>query len=465
MFSIGNSSFIDQLLFEYDSNQKLINKNTSQSLDSRTQQLFYTTAAKQPTPAIGKVAKKQKIPPNPPKVYPEPHISVPESQQAQLQGQTCLDLALSAFKQRLDLTIKGQDCIPKYDLLGELYLQGILQSAPGLHLFIVAKGEEMCLANFIGTTVFANGMKRAWQKALQDPTNHERLLVRYIELLQDAYQLKLPDRKFNNHALRAVLSLLTEFPEKLICDGFRPSKTIFTDGATRKAGHAAYLHLKNILNESSALQAISAATKEALYLLRDTEPNSLGQNHYAARHLCETLQKVQTACADMNHKVLAHELKWSLYLFPIEKGKPYCIVIYHAFYVFVSRLCAISLEESKTSQFPDLSLDQFFNFISNFREMATVIKNKEHLYTQANPLSCNKTVVIQADALDAFTKEDFDLLFSLPLRSYYLYGHDQTVPQEWQKLLSFLPKIAHEAKSHSPQEPLPFHALFTETIS
>lgn len=452
MTSIREHSFIDQLLFEYNSNQNILNKTSQQQ-------------AQAPPPL--KTTKKKTQPVVTSRVdFSQLHFCVPETQKDKFAKESAanpVERALSAYRQGLDLTISCPSPEPKYALISELYVQSLLHAAgPGLHLFLVSNDDSHPLGHWLGTTVFTNGLKRAWGQVLQDETNHEMLMNDYLNLLKHTLTLRLPDRKTNAHALHAVLGLIPRFSQKVFFEKFNSKTKLFTEAATRQVSRATSLSLKEHIGEKQVLEKLSLAIDETLVFFPQNILESSRQNQSVFEQLHTLLQKMRALIASHDVEALWKSLDWYLCFFRLNYVDDSFVKFYQIYYLFIGKLCAIVPKPHQDLKEDPIPKKDFSPFLLRLSETATVIEGVDQLYKQINPQTTNKTVILSSFIFGKLDSQQLDRLFSLPLRSFILYGHDVREYQEWQKLKAFIPKILQEAKHHYPQEPTPLHAIFAD---
>lgn len=463
MFSIQDHSFIDQLLAEYDSNQKIFSKITQKLAQAAT-----PTRQTQATPY--KIANKKTEQLAASKIdFSKILVIVPETQRDKLPQENKdnpVERALSAHRQGLDLIINCSQDVSKYALISELYLQSLLQATgPGLHLFLVSQDDAYTLGHWLGTTTFTHGLKRAWSSAFQNEISHEKLMLDYLNLLQKTLTLHLPNKKTNPYALCAVLSLIPNFSKKIFFENFNPKTKIFTGETTRKVAQATYLSLNKHLGDKQVHTKISLAIDEGFEFLSQNGLDIVHEDQCALSKFRETLQKMRASIASNDLPALSKLVEWNLSFFRLDGKNDLSLKFYQIYFLFMGRLCAISREKFQDVKNDSIPKEKFSSFIPRLTETATVIENFEQIYKQIDSLATTKTFIVTTSFFECMGNQERDKFFSLPLRSFFLYGHDQRLPEEWHKLTALIPKVLQEAKQRYFQEPAPFHAIFADNCS
>jgi len=432
-------SFIDKIVEEYNCNQQVLNPKMPAA------------------PKLGSMG-----------MLPELSIIVPKAQQNLVRVQRAvekvgfynlhhmafdqknIEKALTAFDQRLDLTLNGGNSFQRLQVLTELYLQAIAQSDPGLHLVLTSEIEVESLYLRLQRETLLHGMQTLWRLAVSGPGNHEALLVEWSVLLKAAFDWKTHRNKFDYVAMALGFRLAALFPQEVLLDGLAKTKWLLTFYSTKKARSAVLSHFKSnyfTSQREACIKQCSSAIEEALLLAEKTDwKNQL-------QRLKSYLANYGTHCSD---SALIAELDTALFLPVLDRRDAKSLITYQSFYLFTIRLCAITIENRKEierSNYPPN--DKILEVIRSMPYQLHIVRRGGELEAVAQ--SKSKTLLLSHETYNLLTKGNLDRIFDRPLRSVSVCGNDQ-------KEHTVMQKIKQEALNRFPQDAHPFSIFCTDKM-
>lgn len=349
---------------------------------------------------------------------------------------------LSAFEQRVGVAFTTFEDYQHRLVMGELLLQALMRSQPGLHLLIVSQEYKETLSDHM-SMVYWRGAQTVFQLLVKDPSLHDFLISRVLELLLSAMHWKLPYHCKNDYdSIQGLLSLLALIPAQKLRENFHRAKKLGNQDSLFKMKTAVTHHLR---------YGVATRVRAELVAKFDEVLAFLGSEKQLSSHFSGLRNYINSGIDDPTQHI-GHVLQeCAKTLHAMHDANVYC-----AYYLLAAKICSIN---------PHKIFSENNREYPSSENLLTFVKNMPHQIRGGELGASSKIIITTAEGLEYKSSQELQQLFSTPVRSLFYQGHNVTFTNEWKLLCKWKSRIEAEIKQRYPQEPIPFCATFTERIT
>lgn len=452
------SSFVDTLLFEYQFNQTLLTQKgdkrplpATNGIEERVTTLFNGTIQGQDRELHTKLFQIEE--------NRQLSVALSSKDQHLLQLGRALDRVglfdlelsdkvlskiapvLSAFEKRVGLLFTTFEDFQHIHVMGELMLQTLMGMQPGLHLIVVSQPQRREVTDRMHMAYW-RGVHTVFKLLVKDPSLHDLLIVKVLDLLQASQNWKMPADyyKVDYGAMQALLRLLALFPPQKVSEHLYRVNKLCNQQLLVKVKTATTQHIRWGI-ATRARDELVATFNEALAFLSNNSTKF-------ANKLMLLRDHIKTGSGDPTNFIgqILHDCVKSADIMQ----QPYAL---SAYYLLANKICSINLY--------NVSSEVGRDYPSTANLLGFVMQMPHQLPGRENS-SPSKIIVTTVTELQHKGSEGLQQLLARPVRSIFYHGYNRTFRSEWMLLYNWMQKIHVEIKQRYPTEPVPFRAGFTE---